>query len=150
MDRCPVSSRLLASHRAQTLPLPPWQGVPDLSTIAGCLFLGIGAAQIGFALGTKADSTQALVRIRNAASPGLMPAILLPGCDAFLLQIPFRRMLAVCSSIATSFGISAEILYTQSWSEVWLCRSTPQQTHYSGFPHDVPSWGSPSVKEREP
>jgi UDP-glucose 4-epimerase len=62
----------------------------------GCLFLGAGAAQINPALAHPVDSDAALSHMREAMSLGLMPTVLHSSLDAFMLQIPFRRMLAIC------------------------------------------------------
>jgi len=62
----------------------------------GCLFLGDGAAQIDGELGRRATAVEALAHVRQAMSAGLMPTILHAALDAYLLDIPYRRMLTVC------------------------------------------------------
>jgi UDP-glucose 4-epimerase len=62
----------------------------------GCLFLGEGAARIDPALGRSVDVVEAQAHVHRAMARGLSPTILHSSCDAFMLQIPFRRMLAIC------------------------------------------------------
>lgn len=62
----------------------------------GCLFLGDGAAQIDGELGRRATAVEALAHVGRAMSAGLMPTILHAAFDAYLLDIPYRRMLTVC------------------------------------------------------
>jgi UDP-glucose 4-epimerase len=62
----------------------------------GCLFLGDGATQIDPSLAHPVDAGAALNHARKAMSLGLMPTILHSSLDAFMLQIPFRQMLAIC------------------------------------------------------
>jgi UDP-glucose 4-epimerase len=62
----------------------------------GCLFLGDGAAQIDGELGRRATVEEALAHVERAMSAGLMPTILHAAFDAYLLDIPYRRMLTVC------------------------------------------------------
>lgn len=62
----------------------------------GCLFLGDGAAQIDASLGREATPEQAQDHIRRAMAAGLMPTVLHSSFDAYLLDIPYRRMLAIC------------------------------------------------------
>ncbi|MBN1246343.1 MAG: 4Fe-4S binding protein [Anaerolineae bacterium] len=62
----------------------------------GCLFLGEGATQIDPSLGRLVDVGEALAHVERAMDLGLMPTILHSSLDAFMLQIPFRRMLAIC------------------------------------------------------
>lgn len=65
-------------------------------TDLGCLFLGAGAAQIDPALARPLDVQAALAHVERAMAEGLMPTILHATLDAFMLQIPFRRMVAIC------------------------------------------------------
>ena len=62
----------------------------------GCLFLGNGATQIDGELGRRATAVEALAHVERAMSAGLMPTILHAAFDAYLLNIPYRRMLTVC------------------------------------------------------
>ncbi len=62
----------------------------------GCLFLGDGASQIDADLGQRATVEEALAHMERAMSAGLMPTILHAAFDAYLLNIPYRRMLTVC------------------------------------------------------
>jgi UDP-glucose 4-epimerase len=62
----------------------------------GCLFLGDGAAEIHPALGRLADVDEALAHVRRATGAGLLPQIVHAAFDAWILGIPYRRMLAIC------------------------------------------------------
>lgn len=62
----------------------------------GCLFLGDGAAEISPAMGRPASVDEALAHARQAMDAGLVPLIVHASFDAWLLGIPYRRMLAVC------------------------------------------------------
>jgi len=62
----------------------------------GCLFLGDGAAQIAPALGRAATVDEALVHIEQALGAGLTPLIVHASFDAWLLDIPYQRMAAIC------------------------------------------------------
>lgn len=62
----------------------------------GCLFLGDGAAEIHPELGRPVDPDEALAHVRRALEAGLMPQIVHSAFDAWMLGIPYRRMLAVC------------------------------------------------------
>lgn len=62
----------------------------------GCLFLGDGAAEIHPELGHPADAKEALAHVQRALEAGLMPQIVHSAFDAWMLGIPYRRMLAVC------------------------------------------------------
>jgi UDP-glucose 4-epimerase len=62
----------------------------------GCLFLGIGAAAIDPGRGRPVDSAGALAHVQRAMAEGLVPLIVHASFDAWLLDIPYRRMLAVC------------------------------------------------------
>jgi UDP-glucose 4-epimerase len=62
----------------------------------GCLFLGDGAAQIHAELGREATPAEALAHVERAMEAGLVPTILHSCFDAYLLDIPYRRMLAIC------------------------------------------------------
>jgi len=62
----------------------------------GCLFLGEGAAGIDPALGRPIGVEEALAHARQAIQAGLVPLIVHAAFDAFLLGIPFHRMLAIC------------------------------------------------------
>ena len=60
----------------------------------GCLFLGEGATRIDPALGRRVSQHEALSHIARAMVEGLLPTILHSTVDAFMLQIPYRQMLA--------------------------------------------------------
>jgi len=62
----------------------------------GCIFLGDGAAEINPAMGQLADTGEALAHARRAMEAGLVPLIVHSSFDAWMLDIPYRRMLAVC------------------------------------------------------
>jgi ferredoxin len=62
----------------------------------GCLFLGDGAAEIHPTLGRLVGVDEALAHIRQAVALGLVPLIAHSSLDAYVLGIPYRRMLAVC------------------------------------------------------
>jgi ferredoxin len=62
----------------------------------GCLFLGDGAAQIDAALGQPISRDQALRHIHRAVELGLVPLVVHSSFDAWILGIPYRRMLAIC------------------------------------------------------
>jgi len=62
----------------------------------GCLFLGDGAAMIDPSQGRPVGVEEALSHARRAMEAGLVPLILHAAFDAYMLGIPFRRMLAVC------------------------------------------------------
>lgn len=62
----------------------------------GCLFLGPGAAQIDPQRGYPATVNDALAHVARAMDVGLMPTILHSSFDAYLLDIPYRQMLAIC------------------------------------------------------
>jgi UDP-glucose 4-epimerase len=62
----------------------------------GCLFLGDGAAQIAPGIGKPVSRNAALAHVKRAMGAGLMPTVLHSTFDAYLLDIPYRRMLAIC------------------------------------------------------
>jgi ferredoxin len=62
----------------------------------GCLFLGEGAAGINPSLGRPVGVDEALAHARRAIDMGLVPLITHNTFDAFVLGIPYRRMLAIC------------------------------------------------------
>jgi UDP-glucose 4-epimerase len=62
----------------------------------GCLFLGEGAAQIDAALGRPAGRDQALDHVQQAIAAGLVPLVVHAAFDAWMLGIPYKRMLAIC------------------------------------------------------
>ncbi|HUT19405.1 MAG TPA: 4Fe-4S binding protein [Anaerolineae bacterium] len=72
------------------------EGCQDYPRDVGCLFLGDGAAQIDGELGQRATAEEALAHVGRAMSAGLMPTILHAALDAYLLDIPYCRMLTVC------------------------------------------------------
>jgi len=62
----------------------------------GCLLLGDGAAAIDPGRGRPVDAAGALAHARRAMAEGLVPLIVHASFDAWVLNIPYRRMLAVC------------------------------------------------------
>jgi UDP-glucose 4-epimerase len=62
----------------------------------GCLFLGEGAAQIDAAVGRPVDEGEALDHARRAMNAGLVPLVVHAAFDAWMLGIPYKRMLAIC------------------------------------------------------
>lgn len=62
----------------------------------GCLFLGDGAAEIHPTMGRPVDVDEALAHVEQAMAVGLVPLIVHNAFDAWVLGIPYRRMLAVC------------------------------------------------------
>lgn len=62
----------------------------------GCLYLGEGAAKINPALGYTINVEEALAHVNRAMKNGLVPLIAHTTFDAYLLGIPYRRMLTVC------------------------------------------------------
>jgi Pyruvate/2-oxoacid:ferredoxin oxidoreductase delta subunit len=62
----------------------------------GCLFLGDGAAQIHPQLGRQASADEALAHLDRAVSSGLVPMVAHASFDAYMLDIPYRKMLAIC------------------------------------------------------
>ncbi len=62
----------------------------------GCLYLGEGAALINPALGRPVNAETALAHIERAMQLNLVPLIAHTVFDAYLLGIPYRRMLTVC------------------------------------------------------
>lgn len=62
----------------------------------GCLFLGDGAAQIAPSRGRPAGVGEALAHTQQAMALGLVPMVVHSAFDAWVLDIPYRRALAVC------------------------------------------------------
>jgi len=62
----------------------------------GCLFLGQGAAQIDSALGRPVGEVEALDHAQRAMDAGLVPLVVHAAFDAWMLGIPYKRMLAIC------------------------------------------------------
>jgi ferredoxin len=62
----------------------------------GCLFLGDGATGIDSRLGQAADAEDAMAHVRRAMEAGLTPLVVHAAFDAWIVDIPYRRMLAVC------------------------------------------------------
>ncbi|MFW6135545.1 MAG: DUF362 domain-containing protein [Chloroflexota bacterium] len=62
----------------------------------GCLFLGDGAAQIRPSMGRCVDAGEAIAHVREAMALGLTPLIVHTTFDAWMLGIPYRRMLGIC------------------------------------------------------
>jgi UDP-glucose 4-epimerase len=62
----------------------------------GCLFLGDAAAGIRPELGRPASSAGALAHVQRALEAGLVPMVVHSSFDAWIMGIPYRRMLAVC------------------------------------------------------
>jgi UDP-glucose 4-epimerase len=62
----------------------------------GCLYLGEGAVQISPYLGCSVSVDEALAHMEYAMQKGLVPLIAHTTFDAYLLDIPYERMLTVC------------------------------------------------------
>ena len=62
----------------------------------GCLFLGEGATRIHPSMGRAVTTEEALAHARTAMQKGLVPLVVHASFDAFVLGIPYRKMLAVC------------------------------------------------------
>ena len=62
----------------------------------GCLLLGDGGAAIDRARGRPASVEEALAHVEHATAAGLVPTILHSAFDAYLFDIPYRKMLAIC------------------------------------------------------
>lgn len=62
----------------------------------GCLFLGDGAAEITLAIGRLVSADEAMAHVRRAMALGLTPLIVHTVFDAWVLGIPYRRMLGIC------------------------------------------------------
>ncbi|MBN1438679.1 MAG: 4Fe-4S binding protein [Anaerolineales bacterium] len=62
----------------------------------GCLFLGEAANRIHPSMGRKVGVEEALAHARAAMDLGLVPLVVHASFDAFVLGIPYRRMLAIC------------------------------------------------------
>ncbi len=75
----------------------------------GCLFLGDGAARIHPDLGRLVSVDEALAHVDQAAELGLTPLIAHQVFDAYLLGIPYRRMLAICFCCECCCGIYQSI-----------------------------------------
>ena len=81
LDECPCRH----GERCQTYPHD-----------VGCLYLGDGAAQIRAELGRQASIPEVLAHLDRAMDAGLTPTVVHAAFDAYMLDIPYRRMLAVC------------------------------------------------------
>jgi ferredoxin len=96
----PLLGRLLAqaSHRflLDHCLCRQGEGCQDYPRELGCIFLGDGATEIAPALGQAIDADQALAHARRAMDAGLMPTVVHSSFDAWLLDIPYRRALALC------------------------------------------------------
>lgn len=62
----------------------------------GCLFLGDGAAQIDPTLGRQVGREDAMAHALRAMELGLVPMVVHSSFDAWVLDIPYQRMLAIC------------------------------------------------------
>lgn len=62
----------------------------------GCLLLGDGGTAIDPARGRPATVEEALAHMDRATAAGLVPTILHSAFDAYLFDIPYRKMLAIC------------------------------------------------------
>jgi len=62
----------------------------------GCLFLGGRAALKKTTLGRAVSVAEGQAHIERALAAGLLPTIVHASLDAFVLQLPFRKMLTVC------------------------------------------------------
>jgi len=62
----------------------------------GCLFLGDGVDGINPALGRPVGVAEAHDHLQRAVAAGLTPLVVHSSFDAYILGIPYRRMLGVC------------------------------------------------------
>ena len=62
----------------------------------GCLFLGDGAAAIDRSMGQRAGVDEAMAHVQRALDSGLVPLVVHAAFDAWMLDIPYRRTLAIC------------------------------------------------------
>jgi ferredoxin len=62
----------------------------------GCLFLGDGAAEIAPDIGRPVGVDEALTHIQRTMEIGLVPLVVHAAFDAWVLDIPYGRMLAIC------------------------------------------------------
>jgi UDP-glucose 4-epimerase len=62
----------------------------------GCLFLGDGAAKIDRSMGRQASVDEAMAHVQRALETGLVPLVVHAAFDAWMLDIPYRRTLAIC------------------------------------------------------
>jgi ferredoxin len=62
----------------------------------GCLFLGDAAAEIDPSMGAIVSVGAALAHMEHAMSLGLVPLVAHNAFDAWLLGIPYHRMLTIC------------------------------------------------------
>jgi hypothetical protein len=60
----------------------------------GCIFLGDGAAGIAPRLGQAADVEEAMAHLQRAMEAGLTPLVVHAAFDAWIVGIPYHRMLA--------------------------------------------------------
>jgi ferredoxin len=72
------------------------EGCRDYPRDIGCLFLGPGAAEINLALGRPVSVEEALAHARQAVEAGLVPLVVHSSFDAWMLGVPYRRVLAIC------------------------------------------------------
>jgi len=72
------------------------EGCQHHPTEIGCLFLGDAAARIHPELGRPASVVEALAHVQRALAAGLVPMVVHASFDAWVLGIPYHRMLAVC------------------------------------------------------
>ena len=72
------------------------EGCQTYPRSTGCIFLGDGAAEINPAMGRLAGVGEALAHVQRAMETGLVPLVVHSSFDAWMLDIPYRRMLAVC------------------------------------------------------
>jgi ferredoxin len=62
----------------------------------GCIFLGDGAAEINPAMGQMVGLDKAMAHVQQATEVGLVPLVVHSAFDAWMLGIPYHRMLAIC------------------------------------------------------
>lgn len=72
------------------------EGCRQHPTSLGCLYLGDSAARINPALGHAATVDETLAHIERAMQAGLSPLVAHTVFDAYLLGVPYRRLLTVC------------------------------------------------------
>jgi ferredoxin len=68
----------------------------DFPVEMGCLFLGEGCKDIHPSMGHPVDRSTAVAHAERAIQAGLVPMVIHSAFDAYVLGIPYRRMLAIC------------------------------------------------------
>lgn len=72
------------------------EGCRNYPAEIGCLFLGDAAARINPEMGRPASISEALAHVQRGLEAGLVPMVVHASFDAWILGIPYHRMLAIC------------------------------------------------------